>query len=302
MPRRLSYEEVQRRFTVRGFTLVTKNYERDIQKLDYICSCGRNAIITINDLKAGKNGCKDCAKEKAKATCLAKYGVDHPRKTKEVKDAAKKTCMKRYGVDNPSKVPQVIQKIKDTHMERYGVSSPMHVPEFAEKQRATITKRYGVDNPMKNKDVRQKAMNTCKERYGVDNPMKVKEFYEKANNSFERKDYTLPSRKVIKLQGYENYALDLLLQDYDEESIETDRKKIPIITYEYDGKSCKFYPDIYIPSKNKIIEVKSSYTYLAFEDKNNVKIEATARQGYKIEYWIFNKQGELDQIIWIAKD
>ena len=303
MPRRLSYEEVSRRFAVRGFTLVTKTYERDIQKLEYVCSCGKSAIITINDLKAGKNGCKDCAKEKGKATCLAKYGVDHPQKIKEVRDAARATCMAKYGVDNPSKSPEIIQKIKDVHIKRYGVSSPMHVPKFVEKQRATIRRNYGVDNPMKNKDIRQRAAETCKQRYGVDNPMKVKEFYEKANTAFEKKNYTLPSGRVIQLQGYENHALDLLLGDYgyDEDSVKTSREDIPIITYQYNGKTCKFYPDIYLPSKNKIIEVKSTYTYLAFEEKNKHKIEATAKQGYKIEYWIFNRHEELEQIIWVEK-
>lgn len=301
MPRRLSYEEVSRRFELRGFVLVTKTYERDTQKLEYLCSCGRDAIITINDLKAGKNGCKECSKKKARETCLKKYGVDHPQKVKQIRDAAKATCMAKYGVDNPSKAPEITQKIKDSHIKRYGVSSPMHVPRFVEKQRNTLKKNYGVDNPMKDKNIRQKAADTCERRYGVDNPMKVREFYEKANTSFEKKDYTLPSGTVIKLQGYENYAMDILLKDYayDEENVKTAREDIPVITYQYKGKICKFYPDIYLPLKNKIIEVKSTYTHLAFEEKNKRKLEAAAKQGYKIEYWVFNRQGELEQLIWI---
>jgi hypothetical protein len=246
----------------------------------------------------GYGGCKECAKEKGRQTSLARYGVDHPQKSKKVRNTAKATCMAKYGVDNPSKVPQVIQKIKDTHIERYGVSSPMHVPEFVEKQQKTNRERYGVDNPMKNKAVRQKAADTCKERYGVDNPMKVKEFYDKANTSFEKKDYTLPSGTIVQLQGYEHHALDLLLLDHTEEDIKTSRDEIPVITYQFEDKTCKFYPDFYIPSEHKIIEVKSTYTYLAFEVKNKRKIEAATKQGYNIEYWIFDKHGELEQLIY----
>lgn len=301
MPKKLEYSEVDRRFKEKGFTLVSKTYEGDSKKLEYICKCGSKAFLTVNRLAAGDNGCRMCAIEKRKTTCLAKYGVDHPRKTKQVRDAAKKTCIEKYGVDNPSKAPEIIQKIRDAHVTRYGVISPMHVKEFVAKQRATIMKNYGVDNPMKSKIIRAKASRTCVERYGVDNPMKVKEFYEKANTSFEKKDYTLPSGTIIKLQGYENYAMDILLKDYeyDEENVKTAREDIPVITYQYKGKICKFYPDIYLPLKNKIIEVKSTYTYLAFEEKNKRKLEAAATQGYKIEYWIFNRQGELEQLIWI---
>jgi len=299
MPKKLSYAEVSRRFKLRGFSLVTPYYEGDTQKLEYICICGKTALLSLNRLGSGDNGCKDCAKKKGKATCMAKYGVDHPRKCKEVVEAAKATCVKKYGVDNPSKAPTVIQKIKDTHMERYGVTSPMHVPEFVEKQKSTIMDRYGVDNPMKNKDVRAKASNTCMEKYGVDNPMKVKEFYDKANNSFQKKDYTMPSGKIVQLQGYEPQALDLLLEKYTEDQIVTEKKLIPIISYEYEEKECKFYPDFYIPHKNKIIEIKSIYTFSAFESKNNAKILATAKQGYNVEYWIIDKHSNLDQIIWV---
>ena len=59
------------------------------------------------------------------------------------------------------------------------------------------------------------------------------------------------------------------------------------------GKESTFYPDIYIPSENKIIEVKSTFTYDKFEEKNEEKLTSTAAQGYNIEYWIFNKKGKL---------
>ena len=38
--------------------------------------------------------------DKAKETCMSKYGVSNPAKTKQVQDKMKATCLERYGVDN----------------------------------------------------------------------------------------------------------------------------------------------------------------------------------------------------------
>ena len=39
-------------------------------------------------------------KEKREKTFLRKYGVDHPFKSKEIKDKAKETCITRFGCEN----------------------------------------------------------------------------------------------------------------------------------------------------------------------------------------------------------
>ena len=89
----------------------------------------------------------------------------------------------------------------------------------------------------------------------------------------------------------------MLLLKYDEDQIMMERDHIPVITYEYEDKTCKFYPDFYIPHDNKIIEVKSTYTYKAFYSKNQTKIISAALQGYDIEYWIFNKGSDVIEFI-----
>lgn len=291
---------VKARFARRGFELLATEYIDVSTQMQYKCKCGTIDYMPYSRLAKFPAGCKNCSEEKRKKDCIEKYGVDHQQKAKEVREKTKKTCMKKYGVDNPSKSAKIIQKIKDVHMERYGVTTAMHVPEFAEKQRQTIQRNYGVDNPMKNKEVRAKASQTCIDRYGVDNPSKVPEFYHKANNAWKKKDYILPSGKVLHLQGYENHAVDILLQMYNEEEIIMDDRTengVPVIEYTFEGKKCKFYPDCYIPHKNKIIEVKSVYTYSKFEKKNKAKLRQTSEKGYKIEFWIFDKKGELVEMV-----
>lgn len=82
------------------------------------------------------------------------------------------------------------------------------------------------------------------------------------------------------LQGYENVAIDELLKTYNENDIELDNiPKIP-----FDNKW--YFPDIFIPIKNLIIEVKSSYTYEKQLEKNLLKAKATIEFGYNYEIWI----------------
>lgn len=76
------------------------------------------------------------------------------------REKAKQTCLERYGVDNPMKLDQFKEKVK-----HYDVGAAR------EKAKQTFLARYGVDNPMKLEHFRDKAKQTCLERYGVEHPM-----------------------------------------------------------------------------------------------------------------------------------
>jgi len=105
----------------------------------------------------------------------------------------------------------------------------------------------------------------------------------KNNHSF--KDYILPSGKIIKIQGYENIALDELVKIYNEDDIFTSRLDMPKIQYYLDGEIYSYYPDIYIKSIDKIIEVKSTWTYKRNLIKN---IHKTRKLGLEFEFWIYD--------------
>ena len=71
----------------------------------------------------------------------------------------------------------------------------------------------------------------------------------------------------------------------------TDRYKIPTILYKYNNDTKYYFPDIYIPHKNLIIEVKSDWIYKKQLDRNIAKEEATQLLGYNYQIWFFNKKG-----------
>lgn len=110
-------------------------------------------------------------------------------------------------------------------------------------------------------------------------------------NSKRFRDYKLPSGKIIRIQGYEDVALTELLSIYNEENLLTSRKDMPRIKYMYKNKLRPYYPDIWIPSKNLLIEVKSTYTYRIDLIRNILKALAVRKLGINYEIWICNTKG-----------
>jgi hypothetical protein len=260
----------------------------------------------------------ESTKEKIKETCLEKYGKEHAFQSEEVKEKIKETCLKRYGEEYPTKSEIVKEKIKETCLERYntncpfqneeikekikitnlinlGVEYPMQSEEVKNKSKETCLKKYGEDNISKTSQMKEKSRETCLKIYGTEYPMQNQDFMEKVqNNAKKYKEYKFPSGNIRMIQGYEPFALDLLIKTYTEEEIFTDRKFIPTIIYEFESKKCKYFPDIYIPKDNKIIEVKSTWTYKCKLDKIQEKSLATKSQGYNYEIWIFDDKGNLE--------
>ncbi len=111
----------------------------------------------------------------------------------------------------------------------------------------------------------------------------------KSNKRF--KDYIFLSGKIERIQGYENIALDSLLINYTEDEIICNRKLIPKFWYVNSiGNKRKYFPDIYIPKENLIIEVKSKWTYNGkpeWLEINLLKEQACLAAGYNFKFMIY---------------
>jgi hypothetical protein len=233
-------------------------------------------------------------REKIKATNLEKYGVEHPMQNAEVREKIKATNLENYGVEHAFQSEEIKEKMKTTNLKKYGVENPSQSEEVKEKKKATIFKNYGVENPMQSEEIREKSKSTSLIKYGVEHPMQNAEVMEKASkNAYKLKEYTYPSGAIIKMQGYEHFALDELLQELTEHDIVTGVKNVPIVWYEDDEcKRHRYYVDIFIPSQNRCIEVKSPWT---LEKKRHIvflKQQALKDAGYKCEIWVYNAKGE----------
>jgi len=205
--------------------------------------------------------------------------------------------IKNCGFTTNLKCPITKEKIRQTNLKKYGCEYNTQTQEYKEKTKQTNLKKYGVEFVMQCKIVKDKSKETSLKNYGVEHPSQNAEYAEKhGKNCYNKKEYTYPSGNVIKIQGYENYALDFLLQNenINEEDIVTGCKNVPTIWYmDENGKKHRHYVDIFIPSQNRCIEVKSTWTAEKKKDFIFLKQNAAKELGHMYEIWVYDRKGNI---------
>ena len=270
--------------------------------------------------------CKQCtiiaSQQKNKNTVMSKYGVEFVNQILEVKEKKKETYLEKYGVDNVAKNKDIINKTKETNnqkyfnkygkispslltdedknkmiMDKYGTLNFRNSDYIKNKIKQTVMKKYGVEHISKCKDIQDFKKDNCFNKYGVEYHSQRPDIADKIiSSNYKLKDYTFPSGRIDKVQGYEPFALNDLIHIYeiDENDIITGVKYVPEIWY-YDTneKKHRHYVDIFIKSQNKCVEVKSSWTV----KRENVfkKQEAGKSLGYLYEIWVYDDKGKIIQ-------
>jgi hypothetical protein len=266
--------------------------------IQFKCNCGIDGFKTL--LRIVENGglfCKDCTKHnkkiRTKLTNLNKYGVEYILQNKEIKEKIIANNMRRYGVENVSQINEIKNKKKELSLSKYGVEYPLQHSDVIKKREETNKIRYGAENQFQLDYIKNKIKNTNIIKYGVEYASQNPDIQEKIKiNGKKYKNYMMPSGSIRKVQGYEPFALDILMQEYNEDQVKTDRKDVPRISYQVDNKNKYYFPDIFIPHENRIIEIKSTWTYKCKQDNIQQKKKACIDQGYKYEIWCFNSKGE----------
>jgi len=280
-------------------------------------------------------------KEKIKESNLEKHGVEYPQQNKEINKKTQQTCQEKYGVNFAFTQDWVFEKIRDTHFKNYGVNFPLQNKDIQDKINNIFLERYGVHRPLLSEIFKEKCKKIilekfgheyflhsetgkklmlekyghewyvgskdCKnkffQKYGVYNPLQVPEIFHKVMKSqFTRKEYIFPSGRKEMILGYENRAIDYILDNRDnilkrkitEDEIIVD-DSIPNFDYLDDyGKKHKYYPDIYIKDTDLVIEVKSIYTFNLAPRINYLKFKAVNKAGYNLKMMMFEKKQLID--------
>ena len=187
-----------------------------------------------------------------------------------------------------------LESREKTNIERYGKKGGINNNNDESKQKSieTSMKKYNVPNPNQAESVKQKKVDTCLKKWGTENPAQNQEIMERTQkNAKKYKKFVMPSGEIRNVQGYEPFAITKLLETYTENQIKTERKDVPRIQYEVNGKIKFHFPDIYVPDANRIIEVKSTWTYKCKEDNIAYKKKAAEDAGFTYDIWIFDKKG-----------
>lgn len=296
----------------RDFQLLTiENNYIDDKKILIKCICGTERYKNLNDIIKGTRCVKNiCKSQKCKAFNLVNHGCINTFQRPETKEKIVNTNREKLGVDYPQQNKEVKAKTNKTNIERYGFNYAFNTPETYEKIRTTHTINHGCPYPLQSKLIQEKADKSILEIYNVDKPLL----------SYNRKQYTLPSGKIVNVQGYENIVLDYLLK---EDHIVFNRpiKEIELILgndirkfkyTDHTGKNRIYYPDIsiringnFIIQENydtywshyldlyEYIEVKSVYTYNRDPKTNYEKWKTVAMTGNFIRIFIYTNKKEL---------
>jgi len=254
-------------------------------------------------------------KEKIKLTNLEKYGSVCPFQNEKIRDKCKETSFEKYGdhnynnrnkykstckqlfnCDNPSQNETIKAKKIETCLINNGVDHPMQNEIIKQKTKKTNVIKYGGNSPMCNIIIQEKSQQTSIQNYGVKHPMQNAEYANKVLKAgYKYKQFIFPSGNIVEVQGYEPYALDELLQKEHilEENIIVGTVNVPEIWYlDPSGKTHRYYVDIFIPSQNRMIEVKSDYTFKVDNDTILLKQQACKDAGYSCEIWVYNSKRE----------
>jgi hypothetical protein len=132
------------------------------------------------------------------------------------------------------------------------------------------------------------------EKYGVDNPMQHPDINEKSSISrYKFKAIDIYGRRFSHLQGYEPQGIKYMVDHMGIDINEIDSgRKVPTVSYKFDGKNKIYFADMYVKSKNLLVEVKCEYTYQNELEKNKAKREAALKAGFDYKTLIFDKRGK----------
>ena len=193
---------------------------------------------------------------------------------KEIKEATSEWT-KKFQRDNPEFLKKFHERTKEYYEKEYPLD------EIARENRSESTKKL-----FQNLEHKNRISKILSEKWKDSNF---------ADYMFSRrhnyKDFKFPSGRIIRIQGYENIALNELLKKYLEEDIfvgvKEIKKEIGEIWYSKEGKPHKYFPDIFIKSINTIFEVKSNFTFNQKKEINLLKRDACLKKGINFEFLIY---------------
>jgi hypothetical protein len=252
---------------------------------DYLKTCGSDECHRKQNYLATKE------------SLLKTHGVENISQTKEWRDKVKATNMERHGVEWNTQSQSLIEAAKKTWE---------NCDEKIAKRKETNLKRYGAEHANQNADVKKRLKDsmTSSYKFQVERILKAKKtnvenyggWYcassECQDKKYQRKAYVFPSGRLEMVQGYEPKAIDeILAAGIHEDDIVVGNVKIEKhigkITYvDTDNKEHQYFPDIYVISENKVIEVKSEYT-LSRDFWINSKRNAILNSGIAYELKIY---------------
>jgi hypothetical protein len=187
-------------------------------------------------------------------------------KSEIVKDKNRETCIEKYGFTTASQNQVVKDKMKKTNLKKWKSSCTLHSFLLKDKIKQIFINKYGVDNPMKDINIWGRAQHTSLRRL----------LYKDTDLLYQGK--------------YEKDFLDNFLD-------KVEIKNGMSLKYMFNKKECMYHSDFYLPTLNLIVEIKSSYWYEGFLEKNIAKEKQCIEDGYNFLFIIDKDYEKINNIL-----
>ena len=181
----------------------------------------------------------------------------------------------------------VIKRIVLENGLKFRGTDSMFTDRIKNKAKKTFYKKYG---SWKDRNIYLNKKFQEKYGDGLTGAMQVEKFFHKNQHSGVRIKTSIVNGVKISYRGYELKAVYKLLDEgYDINELIIG-KGVPTIRYSFEDRDNRvYYPDIYIPKDNRLIEVKSKWTFEQHKDKNLAKEKASKDAGYIFDFYIMEK-------------
>jgi len=276
-------------------------------KSHYMIEINRKTRQTHLDMRGYTHPSKDPEIKSQKIeTNMARRGVINPFQAEDVKDMRSASLIDAFGTVNYVGLKPVQDKMIATNLRKRRVKYFFQSEEFKEKSRKTMLRLFDVEHYTQSKEFKEKSKKTSLKIYGTEYPMQNPEVIAKRDkNSYKRKPYEMPSGEIVYIQGYEDSALDELLDSYEEDDLLIGVKNVPVVSYiKEDNSRGVHFADFFIQSEQKFVEVKSTWT-AKFSNVIN-KLLGANEEGYQYEIWVYsgnrNKNKRIKRFVWTVED
>jgi hypothetical protein len=324
-------EDVRARLDAAGMADYQLVAYADNKHVKLVCPRGHPFETAMNALVGRGRRCPTCAPVRRAATNVERYGCSNVCAAPAIKRKIEETLTKNYG-GHHMKLPAIQKKRDETMMATHdGLKYAFRSDDALANGRAACEAKYGTKFPLQSPIVQETMKANSREKFGCDHPMQnAAEF---SRRQYRLKDYTFPSGRIVKVQGYEPQFIDELLKTRGEDEIVVDQRLIPSIRYmrvvdavagsratlrvvrrwgpcgpDHSGRtnaeSSSTAHDVggvekesvYHPDMrvgSRLYEVKCRYTFESEKSRNLAKFRACADQGYELDVVIFNDAGSL---------
>ena len=227
-----------------------------------------------------------------------KYGVNNPMLLDKFKEKLKNTLVKKYGVEHSSQIDGFMDKVRHTSMKKFGEEHYSKTKECKERNIKTLIKNFGKNYKTV---LRKKRVKTYKNKTGYEYPLQNPECQQKTFiNGLKKKIYMFPSGRKELVQGYEPFILDHLIKNEKicENDIVVGITNVPQIKFIDNMKKFRtHFPDIYIKSKNLLIEVKNLYHLKKFKEFFLYRKSCAIQQGFNYKLLCYDKKEGITEIL-----